>query len=69
MKIICISDSYSKGYLTIGKIYNSSKELGSNYHIIFDNGREGYVSEYFFKVLSEVREEKLNKIFDEGNLY
>lgn len=75
MKVVCIDNSWLSGELSSGKIY-SAKDI-SNYdgqgnfdeyessfavYVKNDFGKYSWYKTYRFKSLSDVREEKLNRI-------
>jgi hypothetical protein len=55
------NDLYS---ITIGKKYNIYRTFADHITIIGDNGLPAKYSKHRFKLLSKVREEKLNKIIN-----
>ena len=65
MKVVCIRNKYLKKYLTISKIYNVIYEDGDVYKIIDDNDKEEWVTKYYFKSISEYRNETINKLLGE----
>ena len=69
MKVKCINIKYDrynyKSYLTIGKTYNVIREDDYWYWTIDDDGDErGYPKEWF-KPLSEIRNETINKLLED----
>jgi hypothetical protein len=64
MKVKCI-DNNGWSELTIGKIYNIIDiDNDNDYWLINDNGYECWYSEYLFKLLSEIRNEKIDKLLE-----
>ena len=71
MKVVCIK--YNLIYLTKGKTYNSSESIISYslyvyenaYKIIDDINEEGIYPKKWFKPLSEIRNDKINKLLEE----
>jgi hypothetical protein len=74
MKAVCVTHDYLGEYssfsvkkmLTIGKYYDvEEKESASGnkyYYLICDEGYKCYLSKSYFKLIDELRENKLNKI-------
>ena len=62
MKIKCIENTYYD--LTIDKTYVVIDEDEDWYWVIDDNGRENWHWKYFFKTLSELRNDKINKLLE-----
>lgn len=62
MKIKCINVGCWRIYLTVDKTYDVIKEDGVYYYLIDDKGRENWHWKYFFKTLSELRNEKIKKL-------
>jgi hypothetical protein len=64
MKVKCINDGGWEHHLTIGKIYEVIEIVNNGYYyVIIDD--EGYKWRYLkehFKPLSEIRNEKINKL-------
>jgi hypothetical protein len=65
MKIKCIYNYGWGGSLTIGKIYDAIKIYDAGYVIIDDNGYKFLYSKECFKLLSEMRNEKIDKLLAE----
>jgi hypothetical protein len=59
MKVKCITNI---NILTIGKFYDVIKINNGGYIIIDDNGYKFWHSKDWFKTLSEIRNEKINKL-------
>lgn len=65
MKIKCI-DVSGYHHLTIGKTYDVTYIFSDgDYKIINDKGREDWYPKYYFKKLSEYRNETINKLLAE----
>ena len=65
MKVVCINNSDGWHYLTKGKIYDIIKEDNYNYNIINNKGYNSWYPKSCFKLLSEIRNEKINKLLAE----
>ena len=63
MKVVCRCNC-NCNYITIGKTYDIIYE-GDQYLIIDDNGIRGYYPKEYFKPLSEIRNEKIERLLDE----
>ena len=61
MKVECINKG-DNIYLTIGKTYDINNYNDKCYKIINDNNKDWYYSKEYFKPLSEIRNEKINKL-------
>ena len=68
MKVVCIDDNDGYNYLTIGKTYDVINEDGGEYdygyYIIDDNNIKDWYGEYMFKPISEIRNDKINKLLE-----
>ena len=64
MKVKCIND-YWLFYLTIGKTYEVISENAWRYIIIDDTGEDNRYLVEWFKTLSELRNEKIDKLLEE----
>ena len=73
MKVVCIDNQvvyhnlyYQNVYLTIGKCYvvYSEGSTGNTFCITDDRDIKDWYSKVRFKLLSEVRNEKLNELLD-----
>ena len=67
MKVKCIKNKWNNKNvsLTIGKTYEVNYIYpDGDYRIIIDNGIEDWFPEYFFKTLSEIRNETINKLLE-----
>ena len=65
MKVKCINN---KGhlYITIGKTYEVvSIDADGDYIIIDDNGHDWWYQKQYFKTLSEIRNEKIERLLGE----
>ena len=66
MKVKCINNSCGNAALTIGKTYeviNEHAVCNAHYlYLINDNGRKEWFVRYWFKPLSEIRNETINKL-------
>jgi hypothetical protein len=61
MKVVYVkNDRYIS--LTINKTYEVIEDGIYNYKIIFDNGNEWWFPKIYFKPLSEIRNEKIDKL-------
>jgi hypothetical protein len=65
MKVKCIN-KYRWLNLTIGKIYKVIEidNDDGNYYIIDEYGPKGYYPKYWFKPLSEIRNERIDKLLE-----
>jgi hypothetical protein len=63
MRVKCLKNNCT--WLTIGKIYDVIKEDEFCYWITDDIGRYDWYPMNLFKSLSEIRNEKINKLLDE----
>jgi hypothetical protein len=66
MKVVCVDNKYYES-LIIGKTYNSA-EMDSVTYFITDDCNSGWFACYekeLFKTLSEIRNEKINKLLEE----
>jgi hypothetical protein len=66
MKVVCINNNNGwEKWLTIGKTYDiiTINEYG-DYIIIDDNNHEDWYPNEWFKPLSEIRNEKINKLLE-----
>ena len=61
MKVKCIRE---EKYLTIGKLYKVIENESNKYvyKIINDYSNESYHPKTYFKILSEIRNDKINKL-------
>ena len=66
MKVKCIKNNGLGNHLTIGKTYDVIR-IGKwdNYIIIDDKGKEDWFYKEDFKLLSEIRNNKINKLLGE----
>ena len=66
MKIKCINNKWNnkKLSLTIGKSYDVINKTEYRYWIIDDEGDDGWYSKEYFKSLSEIRNEKIDKLLE-----
>jgi hypothetical protein len=67
MKVICIKNCNDSGYLfnlEIGKIYDVNDIINSDNYRVFRT-RYKYYPKYLFKTLSEIRNEKIDKLLEE----
>ena len=63
MKVKCIDNKYFEKYLTIGEIYDViSIDHEGDYKLCDNYGEQGYYYKYRFKPLSEIRNEKIDKL-------
>lgn len=68
MKVICINDKYLKNSITIGKQYEVVDKVSFDsianrcFYIIDDYDRSCWVCKSNFKTISEMRNEKINKL-------
>lgn len=62
MKVVCIDNKKLEKYLTIGKIYDVIYDSDDYYHLINDNNRLWFYYMEDFKLLSEVRNKKIDKL-------
>ena len=65
MKIVCIDNKNCAFNLTIDKIYNTYDDDLCNYYMYNDGGHFHYYPKEWFKPLSEVRNEKIDKLLEE----
>ena len=63
MKVVCMDDYYIS--LRIGKTYTVIKEDLNGYAIINDYNVDCWYNKKFFKSLSEIRNEKIDKLLEE----
>ena len=64
MKVKCIRNDDWQIYLTVDKTYEVIKEEGVYYKIIGDKGIENWFPKDWFKSLSEIRNETINKLLE-----
>jgi hypothetical protein len=64
MKVKCIDNKGWKTWLTIDKIYEVIDIDDDNYYIKDDNGYEFWYPKEWFKLLSEIRNEKIDKLLE-----
>ena len=64
MKVKCIDTSCYGDYLTIGKTYEIIDEYENDYQIIDDENDEDWFPKDWFKPLSEIRNEIINKLLE-----
>ena len=64
MKIKCINNDGWPDYLTIGKTYEVIRIYKNTYRIIDDDGDECGYHESYFKPLSKIRNEKIDKLLE-----
>ena len=66
MKIKCINNKWNnkKLSLTIGKSYDVTNKTEYWYQIIDDDGIRGYYPKERFKLLSELRNETIDKLLE-----
>jgi hypothetical protein len=64
MKVVCIYNENFESYLTIDKSYDVIEERSLNYKIIDNDGDEFWYFAEWFKPLSEMRNEKINKLLE-----
>lgn len=63
MKIVCIDKKKLKKYLAIDKIYDVIKiNNDGNYLILNDLGYQSWFPKSWFKPLSEIRNERIDKL-------
>jgi hypothetical protein len=68
MKIVCVDndimlETYRRGiYLTVGKTYDVIEKEDNLYHIINDINNEDWYGQFRFKLLSEYRNDKIDKL-------
>ena len=68
MKVVCIDDAYGKMPLTIGKtyhVYDDSLHVTDNKPVVCIKDDSGSLNAYYFdrfKLLEEVRNDKLNDL-------
>ena len=65
MKVKCIDNRGFNEYITIGKTYDVIEEDDMSYTIINDNGHGWWLNKQCFKTISEIRNEKINKLLAE----
>ena len=65
MKIKCINNYGCEYFLTIGKTYDVIKETMMSYVIIDDRNERWYYPMEYFKPLSEIRNDKIERLLDE----
>jgi hypothetical protein len=65
MKVKCIDNKGNENYLTISKIYDAiyNNEI-IYYHIQADDGYTSIYRQIYFKTLSEIRNEKIDKLLN-----
>jgi hypothetical protein len=63
MKVVCINEK-DNIWLTLGKIYDNNYIDKDWYWIINDNGYGCRYSKKYFKPLSEIRNETINKLLE-----
>ena len=63
MKVVCVYNKYYEKHLTISKTYGVIRigKLG-NYIIIDEKGKEDWYPMEYFKPLSEIRNEKIERL-------
>jgi hypothetical protein len=66
MKVKCIKNNSWKRHLTIDKIYDAIY-IDNDYKIIDDIYEEWRYPKEWFKSLSEIRNEKIDKLLDDEN--
>ena len=64
MRIVCKNNGDDYWDITIGKTYDVIEEY-KYYKIINDSGKEEWFVKYWFKPLSEVRNEKIDKLLED----
>jgi hypothetical protein len=70
MKVVCKENDGYKNCLTINKTYDIINEKKYGYQMINDKGYIWGCSKHCFKLLSEYRNEKINKLLeDESSMY
>ena len=65
LMVLSEKQNHSNEFLTIGKVYDCYEKdsLNNSYYIITDDkGRKIAMSKYYFKSISEARDEKIDKI-------
>jgi hypothetical protein len=62
MKVKCINSKF--WYLTIGKMYDVINENDYFYEIVEDSGYSNWYHKEYFKPLSEIRNEKIDKLLE-----
>ena len=67
MKIKCIDNDDYWLNLTIDKIYEVIAESSSGYKIINDLGEENWYRKEWFKTISEMRNDKINRLLEDEN--
>ena len=65
MRVKYIDNDGLKYDLTIGKSYEVFNKTEYYYEVIDDNGIRGYYPKEWFKLLSELRNEKIERLLDE----
>jgi hypothetical protein len=61
-KVVCINNKGFEKWLTIGKHYEILEEWEYDYYIINDINWHGWYFKEWFKTLSEIRNEKIDKL-------
>ena len=64
MKVKCIDNQNGLNYLTIRKIYDVIDDNAYCYKIINDRNNERYYPKEFFRILSEIRNKKIDKLLE-----
>jgi len=65
MEIVCINNSDSHPYLTIGKIYDTDNKFTEYFYLIKDDlGCFAYYSRDRFITLAEFRNKRINEILE-----
>jgi hypothetical protein len=63
MRVVCIDNKGLEKYLTISKNYDVIKvHNNGDYHIMRNDGEMYWFYPKYFKLLSEIRTEKINKL-------
>jgi GTPase SAR1 family protein len=66
MKVVCIDNNGYERWLTLGKTYEVISDDGIFvYNIINDRDQDDWCNKKWFKLLSEIRNEKINKLLEE----
>ena len=64
MKVKCIKNGGFLNLLTVGKTYEVIGKVNYSYEIMNDNGFENWYRIEWFRTLSEIRNEKINKLLE-----
>jgi hypothetical protein len=63
MKIVCVdNDGGWEDFLTLGKTYDVIYNNKYCYNILNDNGDDDWFNNSRFKILTEIRNDKINKL-------